>query len=330
MTPFHARLRIAVLDDFQNVARQLGDWSRLPDAEVRSFTDHLDDEDALAARLQPFDVVCLMRERTPMPATLLARLPRLRLIVTTGMWNASLDILYTVAHGIPVCGTTAIESGTPELTWLLMLALARRLPMEQAAMAAGDWQTGLGGDLEDRTVGIIGFGNIGERIARVALAFDMKVLAWSENLTASRAEAGGATFVPKDVLLRESDFVTIHMKLSTRTRHLIGSRELAMMKKSAFLINTSRGPIVNEEALINALRGERIAGAGLDVFQTEPLPPAHPLRTMPNVIATPHIGYVTARGYEHFYAEIVENIVAWNKGHPVRLLGGDSKPLIVN
>jgi phosphoglycerate dehydrogenase-like enzyme len=319
------RLRIAVLDDFQNVAMEFGDWSRLTDADVHSFTDHVNDEDTLALRLQSFDVVCLMRERTPVSARLLARLPRLRLIVTTGMWNASLDIGYAVAHGVTVCGTTAIQSGTPELTWLLMLALSRRLPHEQAAMAAGGWQTGLGGDLEDNVLGIVGLGRIGERVSRVANAFGMRVLAWSENLTTARADAAGATLVSKEALLSQSDFVTLHLKLSTRTHHLISLPELAMMKRSAFLINTSRGPLVNEEALIDALRCKLIAGAGLDVFQNEPLPPDHPLRAMPNVISTPHIGYVTVRGYQHFFREIVEDIAAWHGGHPLReLIGADS------
>lgn len=309
-------LCIAVLDDFQNVALGCGDWTSIPDARVTAFSDHIDDPAALAERLAPFQVVCLMRERTRVPAELLAKLPKLRLIVTTGMWNASLDIDEAVRRGITVCGTSSIQSGTPELTWLLMLALARRLPQEQAAMAGGGWQTGLGVDLEGSTLGILGLGKIGARVAALGNAFGMQVLAWSENLTAARAAEAGATLTQKDELLRRSDFVTIHMKLSSRTRGLIGERELSLMKESAFLINTSRGPIVSETALIGTLRSKEIAGAGLDVFDTEPLPSDHPLRHLPGVIVTPHIGYVTKRNY----AQVIENIRAWAAGTPMRML----------
>jgi phosphoglycerate dehydrogenase-like enzyme len=327
MTTGKPTLRIAVLDDYQGVAARLGPWSSISGAELSAFADHLDDIDALAERLAPFDVICLMRERTRVPAQLLERLPQLKLIVTAGMWNASLDVGHAVRRGVTVCGTTSLQSGTPELTWLLLLALARRLPPELASVAAGGWQTSVGCDLEGSVLGILGLGTIGGKVARVANAFGMRVLAWSENLTAQRANEAGAELVSKDELLRSADFVTVHMKLSARTRALIGAREFDLMKRSAFLINTSRGPIVSEPALIDAVRGGRIAGAGLDVFDVEPLPPHHPLRTLPNVVATPHIGYVTERNYAHFYAQFVEDIVAWTHKAPVRVLEADQGSL---
>ncbi|VTU19738.1 D-2-hydroxyacid dehydrogenase family protein [Variovorax sp. PBL-E5] len=327
MTTGTPSLRIAVLDDYQGVAARLGPWSSIPDAELTAFADHLDDVDALAERLAPFDVVCLMRERTRMPAGLLSRLPKLKLIVTAGMWNASLDVGHAVRQGIAVCGTTSLQSGTPELTWLLLLALARRLPAELASVAAGGWQTAVGDELEGRVLGVLGLGTIGSKVARVANAFGMRVLAWSENLTAERAAEAGASLVSKDELLRSSDYVTVHMKLSPRTRGLIGAREFGLMKRSAFLVNTSRGPIVSEPALIDALQSGRIAGVGLDVFDVEPLPPDHPLRSLPHVIATPHIGYVTERNYAHFYAQFVEDILAWIAKAPVRVLDADRSSL---
>jgi phosphoglycerate dehydrogenase-like enzyme len=327
MTAGKPSLRIAVLDDYQGVAARLGPWSSIPGAELGTFADHLDDIDALAERLAPFDVICLMRERTRVPAGLLSRLPQLKLIVTAGMWNASLDVGQAVRQGITVCGTTSLQSGTPELTWLLLLALARRLPPELASVAAGGWQTAVGRELEGSVLGIVGLGTIGAKVARVANAFGMRVLAWSENLTAERATGAGASLVGKDELLRNSDFITVHMKLSPRTRALIGAREFDLMKRSAFLVNTSRGPIVSEPALIDALQSGRIAGAGLDVFDVEPLPPEHPLRTLPNVVATPHIGYVTERNYTHFYAQFVEDILAWIDRAPVRVLEADRASL---
>lgn len=319
-------VQVAVLDDYQGVALRCGDWSSIAGAAVTAFADHLEDEDALVARLAPFQVVCLMRERTPLSDHSLARLPQLKLIVTTGMWNASLDIEAAVRRGIVVCGTSSIQSGTPELTWLLILALARGLPQEQASISGGGWQTGLGVDLEGSTLGILGLGKIGARIATVGNSFGMRVLAWSENLTAARASAAGAALVAKDALLREADFVTVHMKLSERTRGLIGARELSLMKPSAYLINTSRGPIVAETALVEAMQGGRIAGAGLDVFDREPLPAAHPLRRLSNAIVTPHIGYVTARSYALFYSQVVENIRAWIAVAPIRLLSSNALP----
>jgi phosphoglycerate dehydrogenase-like enzyme len=319
------RKKIAVLDDFQGVALRYADWSLLADrADVTVFRDHLHDPDAVVARLAPFDVVCVMRERTPLSAEMIARLPNLKLIVTTAMWNASLDSACAVARGITVCGTNSIQSGTPELIWLLILALARRLPEEQASMRNGGWQTNVGMDLRRRTLGVVGLGQIGTRITKVANAFGMQVIAWSQNLAPERASEAGATRVDKETLFRDADFVTVNLKLSERTRHIVGVAEFALMKRSAFFINTSRGPLVDEAALVDALHSGRIAGAGIDVYNMEPPPPDHPFRTLPNVIATPHIGYVTDATYAMFYPQIVEDIDAWLKGAPIRLLTAQS------
>ena len=315
------RLLAAVLDDYQHAAARYGPWSLVePDVEVRCFDDHLFDRDALVERLKPFDIVCLMRERTPFDAALIDALPRLRLIVTTAMWNASLDVEHAARRGIVVCGTQSIQSGTPELTWLLVLALARRFEAETASVRSGGWQTSVGVDLRKRTIGLMGLGTIGTRVARVAGAFGMRVLAWSQNLTPERAAQAGAEFVDKDTLLRESDFVSLHLRLSERTRHVVGARELGLMKREAFLVNTSRGPLIDERALVDTLSAGRIAGAGLDVFDTEPLPHDHPFRRLPNVVALPHVGYVTEAGYRLFFTQIVEDIRAWLDGRPVRLM----------
>lgn len=316
------KIRVAVLDDYQGVALRYADWSILADrSEVTVFRDHLHEADAVVARLAPFEVVCVMRERTPLSADMIAHLPNLKLIVTTAMWNASLDSAYATARGITVSGTNSMQSGTPELIWLLILALARHLPDEQASLRNGGWQTTVGTDLRQRTLGVVGLGQIGTRITQVANAFGMRVIAWSQNLTEERATEAGATRVAKDVLFREADFVTVNLKLSERTRHIVGAREFALMKRSAFFINTSRGPLIDEEALIDALQSGRIAGAGIDVYTLEPIPADHPFRNMPNVIATPHIGYVTEATYAIFFAQMVENIDAWLKGAPIRRLG---------
>lgn len=316
-----AKLQVAVLDDFQGVALRYADWSRLADrVEVTAFRDHLHDPDDVVARLAPFDIVCVMRERTPLTAVMLDRLPRLKLIVTTAMWNASLDVGHAAARGVAVCGTQSFQSGTPELIWLLILALARQLPIELAAMRDGGWQTTVGGDLRARTLGVLGLGQIGTRITQVANAFGMRVIAWSQNLTDDRARAAGATRVDKQTLFRDADFVSVSLKLSERTRHIVGAAELALMKPTACLINTSRGPLVDEAALVAALREGRIAGAGIDVYDVEPPPADHPFRTLPNVIATPHIGYVTESSYRLFYRQITEDIEAWLAGAPVRVV----------
>jgi phosphoglycerate dehydrogenase-like enzyme len=313
--------RIAILDDYQGVALQTADWGRLPaGTEVQVFQDHLADLDAVAARLAGFDVVLAMRERTPFPRALLDRLPRLRLLVTTGMRNAAIDVRAAADRGIVVCGTAGLPYPTAELTWGLILALVRRIPAEDRATREGRWQLSLGLGLAGKTLGVLGLGTLGSRVARVGRAFEMEVLAWSQNLTAEGAAKAGATLVGRDELLARSDVVTIHLVLSDRTRRLIGPRELALMKRSAYLVNTSRGPIVDEAALIAALGAGSLAGAGLDVFDEEPLPLDHPLRRLPNTVITPHLGYVTEETYRIFHEQALEDIEAYLRGAPIRVL----------
>ncbi|HLF76321.1 MAG TPA: D-2-hydroxyacid dehydrogenase family protein [Dehalococcoidia bacterium] len=314
--------RIAVLDDYQGVALSSTDWSRLPaDARVEVFRNHLFDQDALAQRLAPFEVICAMRERTPFPGSLLRRLPNLKLLLTTGARNASFDMPAIRELGITVCGTMGGPRGTTsELTWALILALAKKVPQEDADVRRGGWQIGLGESLDGKTLGVIGLGNLGSHVAAVGKAFNMNVIAWSQNLTEERAAQFGARLVTKGELLTQSDYVTIHLVLSDRSRGLIGANDLALMKPTAYLINTSRGPIVDEVALIDALRNKRIAGAGLDVFDIEPLPLDHPLRKLENTVITPHLGYVTAESYRSFFDQTVENILGYLEGKPVRLV----------
>ena len=312
--------RVAILDDYQGVALRLADWASLP-ADVVVFRDHVADEASVAARLADFDVVVAMRERTPFPRSLIARLPRLRLLVTTGMRNASIDLRAAAERGILVSGTGGLPSPTAELTWALILALVRHVPREDRATRDGRWQETLGTTLSGKTLGVLGLGQLGSRVARVGRAFEMEVLAWSQNLTAERAAAAGATLAgSKDELLARADVVTIHLVLGERTRGLLGARELALMRPSAYLVNTSRGPIVDERALIAALRAGTIAGAGLDVYDEEPLPPDHPLRRLPNTVITPHLGYVTEETYRIFYPQALEDVRAFLAGSPVRVL----------
>ncbi|SEO99478.1 Lactate dehydrogenase [Luteibacter sp. UNC138MFCol5.1] len=307
-----ATKRIAILDDYQGVALTSADWSPLRGrADVTVFRDHLADREALARRLAPFDAICVMRERTPVDAALLAALPRLRLIASTGGSNASIDEEAAAARGVEVVHTHYSSTPTIEFTWAAILGLVRGIATEAASVRAGGWQVGLGTELRGKTLGIVGLGRIGSRVARIAQAFDMHVIAWSQNLTDDDAAAAGATRVPKDALFARSDVLTIHTRLSDRTRGLVGADQLAAMKPSAFLVNSSRGPIVDEAALIDALRERRIAGAAIDVFAEEPLPPDHPFRTLPNVLATPHIGYVTEEMYRTFHGDTVANLVAW-------------------
>jgi phosphoglycerate dehydrogenase-like enzyme len=310
---------VAVLDDYQDVARAFGPWDVL-DADVTAFHDHVDGIDAVAARLAPFDVVVAMRERTPFGADLLARLPRLRLLITTGMANPSIDLAAARERGVVVCGTGGLPSPTAELTWGLILALLRHIPAEDARLRAGGWQATVGTELAGRTLGVIGLGRLGRRVARVARAFEMDVLAWSQNLDPDEARHHGAEPVRRDELLSRADVVTIHLRLSARTRGLIGAAELARMKPSAVLVNTSRAPIVDEAALIAALHDGTIAGAGLDVFDPEPLPAGHPLRSAPNTVLTPHLGYVTGGTYARYYEDAVADIAAFQRGEPVRVL----------
>jgi phosphoglycerate dehydrogenase-like enzyme len=313
--------RIAVLDDYQDAARRMADWSRLPaGAELAVFRDHVADLEAVAARLASFDVVVAMRERTPFPRALLERLPRLRLLVTTGMRNAAIDLQAAADRGVLVCGTGGLPYPTAELAWGLVLALARRIPREDRATREGRWQETVGLGLNGKTLGVLGLGTLGSRVARFGRAFEMDVLAWSQNLTAERAAEIGAVRVDRDELLARSDVVTIHLVLSERTRGLIGARELGLMKRTAYLVNTSRGPIVDEAALVRALRDGTIAGAGLDVYDEEPLPPDHPLRGLPNTVITPHLGYVTEETYRIFYGQALEDILAYLRGEPVRVL----------
>ena len=313
--------RVALLDDYQGVALGMADWKSLPkDTEVVAFPDHIADENALAARLADFDIVMAMRERTPFPRPLLERLPKLKLLITAGMRNASIDMKAAAERGVLVCGTAGLPYPTAELAWGLILGLMRRIPAEDRATREGRWQTTLGLGLNGKTLGVLGLGTLGSRVARVGRAFEMEVLAWSQNLTAERAAEVGAALTPKDELLARSDIVSIHLVLGERTRGLIAARELGLMKRTAYLVNTSRGPIVEEAALIRALRDGTIAGAGLDVFDTEPLPQSHPFRALPNTVIAPHLGYVTEETYRIFYGHALEDIHAFLRGEPVRVL----------
>ena len=313
--------RVALLDDYQGVALGMADWKSLPaGTEVAVFKEHLSDESAVAKRLADFDIVMALRERTPFPRTLLERLPKLKLLITAGMRNASIDMKAAAERGVLVCGTSGLPYPTAELAWGLILSLMRRIPAEDRATREGKWQTSLGLGLNGKTLGVLGLGTLGSRAARVGKAFEMEVLAWSQNLTAERAKEVGATLVTKDELLARSDIVSIHLVLGDRTRGLIGAKELALMKRSAYLINTSRGPIVEEAALVRALGDGTIAGAGLDVFDEEPLPLDHPFRRLPNIVITPHLGYVTDETYRIFYGQALEDVKAYLDGSPLRVL----------
>ncbi|MDP6548926.1 MAG: D-2-hydroxyacid dehydrogenase family protein [Dehalococcoidia bacterium] len=312
---------VAVLDDYQGVAVRMADWTSLPKGtEVQFFLDHLADEDALADRLSEFQVVAGMRERTPFPRSLLTRLPDLRLLVTTGRRNASFDTQAATELGIVVCGTGGAGEGPAELTWGLIIGLLRHIPLEDQRTRQGNWGTIIGVGLQGKTLGLLGLGHIGSLVARVGNAFDMNVIAWSQNLTAERTAECGVTLVDKDTLFRESDIVSIHVVLSDRTRGLVGAHELGLMKPDSYLVNTSRGPIVDEAALVDLLQREAIAGAALDTFDVEPLPPAHPFLALHNTVLAPHNGYVTEEAYQAFYSGIVEDITAFAGGEPVRVL----------
>ncbi len=319
-------VRIAVLDDFQGVALRHGPWDGLIDAEVTTFRDHVPDPDELARRLQGFDVLVAMRERTQLSRAVLAELPGLRLLVTTGMHNSAVDMEAAAELGITVCGTQSDASGPAELTWGLILGLARHLVEEDANVRRGGWQQTVGLGLRGRTLGVIGAGRIGSQVARVGRAFDMRVLAWSQNLTAERAAEAGAELVSKDELLRSSDVVSLHLRLSDRTRGVLGAPELARMGPSAVLVNTSRGALVDEQSLVAALRDGTIAAAGLDTYWDEPLASDHPLVDLPNTLLSPHLGYVTDSTYDVFYGQAVEDIAAFLAGAPVRVLVAPTVP----
>lgn len=314
-------INVALLDDYQNVAMKMADWNSLaPRAKVTAFPDHLDDVDALAERLHAFEVIVLMRERTRVPRALIERLPNLKLLITAAMWNASVDIHAATERGIQVCGTDDLPTPAAEMALGLMLALARAIPQEDRAIRAGQWQTTLGVGLHGKTLGVIGLGNLGRQMAGYGNILGMKVLAWSQNLTNEAAAASGALRVELDELMARSDVVSIHSKLSDRTRGLLGARELSLMKPTAYLVNTARGPIVDENALVAALAQKQIGGAALDVFEIEPMPANHPFRTLENVVLAPHVGYVTQENYELIYSGALEDIVAFLDGKTVRPL----------
>jgi phosphoglycerate dehydrogenase-like enzyme len=308
-------MKVAILDDYQNVALQLADWSAVRQhAEIMVFNDHLADPAAVVARLRPFDAVCVMRERTPLTREILQQLPNLKLIASTGPRNASIDTQAAADLGIAVTSTGYDSTPTIEFTWSLILTSIRSIDREAASLKAGGWQTSLGSNVRGKSLGVVGLGNIGREVARIGLAFGMKVIAWSQNLTEEKASAAGAILVDKQTLFREADIVTVHLVLSHRTKGLIGAPELALMKPTARLVNTSRAPIVDEVALIEALQARRIAGAAVDVFETEPLSADHPFRKLDNVLATPHIGYVTEDLYRTFYGDAAASIAKWIEG----------------
>jgi len=317
------RLRCAILDDYQNVALAFADWSRVKDdIDITALNEHLGDADKVIAALADFPIVCAMRERTPFPRAVIEALPKLKLLITTGMRNASIDLDAAKARGIVVCGTPAFGNATAAVAAGLMLELARRIGYENARLKAGAvWQTTIGLDLEGLTLALLGLGKLGARMAEIGRAFKMDVIAWSQNLTPEKSKDAGAERVSREDLFRRADFLSIHLQLSDRTRGLVGVREIGLMKKTAYLINTSRGPIVDEAALLAALREKRIAGAGLDVFDVEPLPVGHPFRKLDNVVITPHLGYVAEQNYRVFFGGMADDIRAFLDGKPVRVLG---------
>jgi len=312
--------RCAILDDYQNVATKLADWS-IPGLEVKVFNEPFANPKAAVAAMQGFPIVCMMRERTQFLKPTLEQLPDLKLLITSGMRNASIDLEYAASRGVTVCGTEAAGQPTAELAVGIMLELARKIGYENNRMKSGvPWQSTLGIELGGKTLGLLGFGKLGSKVGEIGKALGMKLIAWSENLTAEKAKAGGATLVSKQDLFRQADFLSIHLQLSQRTRGLVTGKDLALMKPTAFIINTSRGPIIDEPSLMAALGSRKLAGAGLDVFDVEPLPVNHPLRGLDNVVLTPHLGYVSQEGYKVYYTQMVEDIKAWLAGSPVRVL----------
>ncbi len=308
-------VKVAVLDDYQGVALEMADWLPLKDrAEVTVFHDTLAGASDVVARLLPYDVVCVMRERTPLTRHIISALPRLKLICSTGPGNASIDLDATRERGITVKHTRYSSTATIEYTWALLLALARHVPRENQSVRGGGWQTSVGEEIHGKTLGLLGLGNVGSGVARIGLAFGMRVIAWSQNLTREAASSVGVSLADKDALFAQADYLSIHVRLSDRTRGLVGVPELSRMQASARLVNTSRGPIVDEAALVDALQQSRLAGAALDVYNTEPLPPHHAFRTLPSVLASPHLGYVSRQMYEVFYGDTVQNIASWLDG----------------
>ena len=312
--------RCAILDDYQNVATKLADWS-IPDVEVKVFNEWFADQKAAVAALKGFSIICMMRERTPFLKATLEQLPDLKLLITSGARNASIDLDYAAERGITVCGTGAAGQPTAERAIGILLELARKIGYESNRMKTGvPWQSTLGIELGGKTLGLLGFGKLGSKVGEIGKALGMTLIAWSQNLTAETAKAGGATLVSKEELFRQSDFLSIHLQLSARSRGLVTAKDLGLMKPTAFLINTSRGPIVDEPALLSILGQRKIAGAGLDTFDIEPLPLKHPLRGLDNTVLTPHLGYVSQEGYKVYYTQMVEAIKAWLAGNPVRVM----------
>ena len=315
-------VRCAILDDYQNVTLKVADWSKVKsDLDIKVFNEHLGGPDKVIAALKGFAIVVAMRERTGFPKQVIDALPDLKLLITTGMRNASIDTEAAKARGVTVCGTPNFGNPTSGIAIGLILELTRHIGYENARLHAGaTWQTTIGPDLEGMMLGVLGLGRLGTHTAAIAKAFGMKVIAWSQNLTPEKSAAAGVGYVSKDDLFRQSDFITIHIVLSPRSRGLVGAKELGLMKSSAFIINTSRGPIIDELVLIAALRDKKIAGAGLDVFDNEPLPLDHPFRKMDNVVITPHLGYVTEQNYRHYFTGVVEDIRGFLDGKPVRVM----------
>ena len=317
-------MKLAVLDDYQGTAKNLGDWAQLsPGTEVEFFQDHIADEAKLVERLKDFDMVMGMRERTPFTRSILSQLPKLKLLMTTGLRNASFDMEAATELGIPVCGAPGSGEGPTELTWGLIISMLRHIHEEEQRSREGNWGTTVGVGLKGKTLGLIGLGHIGSLVAKVGAAFDMNIIAWSQNMTAERAKECEATLVDKETLFKEADIISVHLVLSDRSRGLVGAAELAMMKPTAYLVNISRGPIVDEKALIDALERKAIAGAALDTFDIEPLPLDHPLLKTPNTLICPHLGYVTEESYRAFYSGIIENVRAFTSGEPVRVINSD-------
>jgi phosphoglycerate dehydrogenase-like enzyme len=305
-------INVAVLDDYQNVALKVADWSPLENrAEITVFNDHVADPAQVIERLKPFDVVCVMRERTPLTREIIERLPNLKLIASTGSGNASIDTDAAAERGVKVVHTGYSSTPTIEFTWAMILAMARHIPAENQSLREGGWQQMIGTELAGKTLGLLGLGHIGSAVGVIGRAFRMNVIAWSQNLTAERAESKGVQLVDRDTLFSASDFLSIHVRLSDRTRGLVGAEELARMKRTSRIVNTSRGPIVDTAALIAALKSGQIAGAAVDVYDTEPLQQTDPFRSLTNVLATPHIGYVAHELYQTFYGDTVRNIVEW-------------------
>jgi D-3-phosphoglycerate dehydrogenase len=317
-----ASYRCVILDDYQNVALSLADYSKVPEVEFKVFNDPVrrTPEDTIRD-VKDFDIVVMMRERTAFPRKVIEALPKLKLLITTGARNASIDMAACAERGILVCGTSSYGNPTTGITFGLILELTRRIGWENARLKSGElWQVTLGTDIEGKTLGVLGLGKLGTRAAGVGKAFGMKVIAWSQNLTPEKCKEAGVEYVSKEELFRQADFVTIHLQLSDRTRGLVTAKELGLMKKSGYIINTSRGPIIDEKALLSALTGQQIAGAGLDVFDVEPLPLDHPFRKMDNVVITPHLGYVSQQNFDRYYPDIVDNIRGWLDKKPVRVV----------